>query len=180
MLFAILKTKKLPTNCNLRNIHQQFGQRNTGEQHKGRQRSDSAEPYAISFHRSNFSQRKRPFTSGKRGFHPCFCLPACCNCPVALSEFATCFIKATNSELASFKKCNCSRKNRLQNQFASQMWATRPHLGSIFEKLLHRKTFQLPAARILQPLSINPNIPAIHPAEIVHLPDKMPVLLPAP
>ena len=25
--------------------------------------------------------------------------------------------------------------------FASQMWATRPHLGSIFEKLLHRKTF---------------------------------------
>ena len=30
--------------------------------------------------------------------------------------------------------------------FASQMWATRPHLGSIFEKLLHRKTFCLPAA----------------------------------
>ena len=27
-------------------------------------------------------------------------------------------------------------------QFASQMWATRPHLGSIFVKLLHRKTFQ--------------------------------------
>ena len=32
------------------------------------------------------------------------------------------------------------------------MWAARPHLGSIFEKLLHRKTFWLPAARILQPL----------------------------
>ena len=30
------------------------------------------------------------------------------------------------------------------------MWATRPHLGSIFEKLLHRKTFQLPAALNLQ------------------------------
>ena len=30
--------------------------------------------------------------------------------------------------------------------FASQMWAARPHLGSIFEKLLHRKTFSLPAA----------------------------------
>ena len=30
------------------------------------------------------------------------------------------------------------------------MWATRPHLGSIFEKLLHRKTFYLPAARCLQ------------------------------
>ena len=31
------------------------------------------------------------------------------------------------------------------------MWAARPHLGSIFEKLLHRKTFCLPAAWILQP-----------------------------
>ena len=40
----------------------------------------------------------------------------------------------------------------MQIQFASQMWATRPHLGSIFEKLLHRKTFYLPAAHILQPL----------------------------
>ena len=29
----------------------------------------------------------------------------------------------------------------MQTQFASQMWAARPHLGSIFEKLLHRKTF---------------------------------------
>ena len=36
-------------------------------------------------------------------------------------------------------------------QFASQTWATRPHLGSIFVKLLHRKTFQLPAARISPP-----------------------------
>ncbi len=30
--------------------------------------------------------------------------------------------------------------------FAPQMWAARPHLGSIFEKLLHQKTFSLPAA----------------------------------
>ena len=27
--------------------------------------------------------------------------------------------------------------------FAPQMWAARPHLGNIFEKLLHRKTFYL-------------------------------------
>ena len=39
-------------------------------------------------------------------------------------------------------------------RFASQMWAARPHLGSIFEKLLHRKTFISPAAWILQPISI--------------------------
>ena len=31
------------------------------------------------------------------------------------------------------------------------MWAARPHLGSIFEKLLHRKTFCSPAAFSLQP-----------------------------
>ena len=37
------------------------------------------------------------------------------------------------------------------------MWATRPHLGSIFEKLLHRKTFYLPAARILQPTTNHPH-----------------------
>ena len=35
-------------------------------------------------------------------------------------------------------------------RFASQMWAARPCLGSIFEKLLHRKTFYSPAARCLQ------------------------------
>ena len=50
--------------------------------------------------------------------------------------------KQSNCELDSSKKCNCNRKNRLQIEFASQMWATRPHLGSIFVKLLHRKTFQ--------------------------------------
>mgnify|MGYP007114064343 CR=1 FL=1 len=35
------------------------------------------------------------------------------------------------------------------------MWATRPHLASIFEKLLEQKTFYLPAARCLQPISKN-------------------------
>ena len=37
-------------------------------------------------------------------------------------------------------------------KFASQMWAARPHLANIFEKLLDQKTFILPAARILQPI----------------------------
>jgi hypothetical protein len=39
------------------------------------------------------------------------------------------------------------------------MWAARPHLGSIFEKLLHRKTFILPAAHILQPIAIRSSSP---------------------
>ena len=55
MLFAIQEAKKLPENDNLRKIHRQFGQRNSGEQHKGRQRSDSAEPHAVGFPKSNFS-----------------------------------------------------------------------------------------------------------------------------
>jgi len=38
----------------------------------------------------------------------------------------------------------------VQFLFAPQTWAARPHLGSIFEKLLHRKTFYLPAAFIFE------------------------------
>ena len=87
----------------------------------------------------------------KGGSTPAFAYQRAAIAPLPCPNLQLGFIKAANSELASFKKCNCNRKNRLQNQFASQMWATRPHLGSIFEKLLHRKTFLLPAARFLQP-----------------------------
>ena len=59
MLFAILKTKKLQANCNLRKIHKQFGQRNSGEQHKGRQRSDSAEPDSGDFPKSSVSHETK-------------------------------------------------------------------------------------------------------------------------
>ena len=91
--------------------------------------------------------------SGKRGFHPCFCLPACCNCPVALSEFTSLILMIQSCLNGTVSKnAIAAGKTSCKIQFASQMWATRPHLGSIFEKLLHRKTFQLPAARILQPL----------------------------
>ena len=47
--FAVRHSKniKIPVNCNLRKIHKQFGQHNTGEQHTGRQRSDSALNYSI-------------------------------------------------------------------------------------------------------------------------------------
>ena len=39
MLFAIQEAKKLPENDNLRKIHNQFEQHNSGEQHTGRQLS---------------------------------------------------------------------------------------------------------------------------------------------
>ena len=116
MLFAILKTKKLPANCNLRKIHKQFRKTQPPAN------STKADSEAILPNRTQLvflratSLRKNDFQRpAKGGFHPCFCLPACCNCPVALSEFVTCFIRAANSELGSFKNCNCSRENRLQN-----------------------------------------------------------------
>ena len=62
------------------------------------------------------------------------------------------FHDATLFEWDSFKRCNCSRKTNCKIKFAPQMWAARPHLASIFEKLLDQKTFQLPAARMLQPI----------------------------
>ena len=38
----------------------------------------------------NLAPRESDFQHpAKGGFHPCFCLPACCNCPVALSEFTS-------------------------------------------------------------------------------------------
>ena len=66
--FAVrhLENKKLQANCNLRKIHKQFGQHNTGEQHTGRQRSDSAEPYAIGFPKNiTFSLQLFPRNSCK-------------------------------------------------------------------------------------------------------------------
>ena len=46
---------------------------------------------------------------------------------------------------------NCDFKGKLGMcpslaELALQMWAARPHLASIFEKLLDQKTFYLPAA----------------------------------
>ena len=63
---------------------------------------------------------------------------------------------ATWFELDSFKKCNCSRKNLLQIQFAPQMWAVRPHLANIFEKLLDQKTFILVLPRFIVNLCPHP------------------------
>ena len=53
--------------------------------------------------------------------------------------------------LTASKNAIAAGKTDCKIKFAPQMWAARPHLGSIFEKLLHRKTFSLPAALSLQP-----------------------------
>ena len=120
MLFAILKTKKLQANCNLRKIYKQFGQRNSGEQHKGRQRSDSAEPDSGDFPKSSVSHEtkqesflgKTVFRIRQKGVPPLLLptsvlqLPRCLARTYNLTSYDT-----TLFELDSFKKCNCSRKN---------------------------------------------------------------------
>ena len=80
--------------------------------------------------------------------------------PASVLQLPRCLVRIYNLdshssilfELDSFKRCNCSRKTNCKIKFAPQMWAARPHLASIFEKLLDQKTFQLPAARMLQPI----------------------------
>ena len=63
--------------------------------------------------------------------------------------------------------------------FASQMWAARPHLASIFEKLLEQKTFCLPAARYLETMLLKKTVfrvrqkgvpPLLLPTSVLQLP----------
>ena len=77
--------------------------------------------------------------------------------PTSMLQLPRCLVRICNLdshdttlfELDSFKNAIAAGKQSCKIQFASQMWAARPHLGSIFKKLLHRKTFYLPAARNL-------------------------------
>ena len=78
--------------------------------------------------------------------------------PANVLQLPRCLVRICNlfhrnnriANLTVSKNAIAAGKPNLKNKFASQTWATRPHLGSIFVKLLHRKTFQLPAARCLQ------------------------------
>ncbi|MCI7423413.1 MAG: hypothetical protein MSA57_09385, partial [Ruminococcus sp.] len=63
-------------------------------------------------------------------------------CPVALSEFAALIlIIQLCLNLTASKNAIAAGKTDCKIKFASQMWATRPHLASIFKKLLDQKTF---------------------------------------
>ena len=69
--------------------------------------------------------------------------------PASMLQLPRCLVRIcnlflTNHKIASLtvlKNAIAAGKTDCKIEFASQMWATRPHLGSIFEKLLHRKTF---------------------------------------
>ena len=78
--------------------------------------------------------------------------------PASVLQLPRCLVRIFNlfhrnnriANLTVSKNAIAAGKTDCKIAFASQTWATRPHLGSIFVKLLHRKTFQLPAARCLQ------------------------------
>ena len=69
--------------------------------------------------------------------------------PASVLQLPRCLVRICNLFLTNHKIANltvsknaiAAGKTDCKIKFASQMWAARPHLGSIFEKLLHRKTF---------------------------------------
>ena len=77
----------------------------------------------------------------KGGSTPAFAYQRAAIAPLPCSNLQLISQRQSSCELESFKKCNCSRENILQVLFASQTWAARPHLASIFKKLLDQKTF---------------------------------------
>ena len=146
LLFAILKTKKLQANCNLRKIHKQFGQRNSGEQHKGRQRSDSAEPDSDGFLRRTSLRETDLSHPAKGGSTPAFACQHAAIAPLPCLNLQLTSQGVANSELAGFKKCNCSRKNRLQNLICSANVGYSPTPRQHFWKIAGSKNFCSPAA----------------------------------
>ena len=74
--------------------------------------------------------------------------------PASVLQLPRCLVRICNlfhknHRIANWqvsKNAIAAGKTDCKIEFASQMWAARPHLGSIFKKLLHRKTFCLPAA----------------------------------
>jgi hypothetical protein len=69
--------------------------------------------------------------------------------PASVLQLPRCLVRICNllhknNQIANktvLKNAIAAGKPNCKIEFAPQIWATRPHLGSIFEKLLHRKTF---------------------------------------
>ena len=69
--------------------------------------------------------------------------------PASMLQLPRCLVRICNlfhinhkiANLTVSKNAIAAGKTNCEIQFASQMWATRPHLASIFEKLLYHNTF---------------------------------------
>jgi hypothetical protein len=69
--------------------------------------------------------------------------------PASMLQLPRCLVRICNlfltnhkiADLTVSKNAIAAGKTDCKIEFAPQMWATRPHPGSIFEKSLHQKTF---------------------------------------
>ena len=89
--------------------------------------------------------------------------------PASMLQLPRCLVRICNlfhkdNQTANWqvsKSAIAAGKTDCKIEFASQMWAARPHLGSIFEKLLHRKTFiclrLVPSSQQYYPLTSQKN-----------------------
>ena len=90
---------------------------------------------------------KTVFPVRQKGVPPLLLPASVLQLPRCLVRICNLFHKNNQLRIGKFQKMQLHQKNLLQIKFASQMWAARPHLASIFEKLLDQKTFRLPAVR---------------------------------
>ena len=106
---------------------------------------------------------EKPFFSIRQKGVPPLLLPA------SVLQLPRCLVRICNlfhknhkiANLTVLKNAIAAGKTDCKIQFASQTWATRPHLANIFEKLLDQKTFiclWLVSCRLPK----NPLLSAIH------------------
>ena len=103
-----------------------------------------AEPDSGGFPRRTSLRENGLQRPAKGGSTPAFACQRAAIAPLPCPDLQLVSQRTANCKVDSFKNAIAAEKTSCKfntNQFASQMWATRPHLGSIFEKLLHRKTF---------------------------------------
>ena len=99
----------------------------------------------------NPAPRKNGLQRPAKGVSPLLLPASVLQLPRCLVRICNLFHK--NHRIASWtvlKNAIAAEKTNCKIEFAPQMWAARPHLANIFEKLLDQKTFWLPAARNLE------------------------------
>ena len=120
--------------------------------------------WTVNFCKSNVSHEtnqellleKTIFNIRQKGVPPLLLPSSVLQLPRCLAR--TCnlnFHDSTLFELDSFKRCNCSRENRLQSLICFANVGYSPTPRQHFWKIAGSKNFHLPAARCLQPISKN-------------------------
>ena len=97
---------------------------------------------AIGFPKKNLLFGKTVFRIRQKGVPPLLLPASVLQLPRCLVRICNLFHKNHKiANLTVLKNAIATGKTDCKIQFASQTWATRPHLANIFEKLLDQKTF---------------------------------------